>query len=46
MQSSIASKPGPTIRETHLAEKALQMRHKTLTHRRNQLKKRNLNTYK
>jgi hypothetical protein len=32
----------PTIRVTHLAKKALQMRHKTSNHRRNPLKKRSL----
>jgi hypothetical protein len=32
----------PTIRVTHPAKKALQMRHKTSGHRRNPLKKRSL----
>ena len=40
MLSSIASKPRPTIRETHLAEKALQMRLPISARCRNQLIKR------
>ena len=45
MLFSIAWKPRPTIRETHLAEKAPKMRLPFSDRRRNQLKKNILHPY-
>jgi hypothetical protein len=46
MQSSVAWKPRPAIRETHLAKNPLKMRLPISDRRRNQLKKRTLYPYK